>query len=241
MTWRSLAVLALVVVAGGLAACGGGSGTKPKKPAAPGEAVQPPGVYTYATTGADRVKAIVTGRHDYPPQTPITVIREGCGVTERWDPLPERWSESSFCLMGKRWRLSSIVDYHSFFGESLRQRYDCRGRFVPRPALIRAGFTWVDRCTGPGATATLRGEALGPRRLEVEGKPVETVLVRLRAELSGRVRGVNVSNSWLRRTDGLLVRREVTSDTDVDSSVGKVKGIERYSLRLRSLEPSFAP
>jgi hypothetical protein len=233
-------VLVLVLAAGWLTACGGGahSSTGKSPPAAAGAAVQKPGTYSYATRGADRVDAILTGRHRYPPLTTVTVVRQGCSLVERWDALAERWSESRSCVAGNRWRLVSLVDYHEFFGESVEQHYDCEGRFIPRPALVHTGFRWTDRCRAPGATATLDGTVVRTQTLAVDGKPARTVLLRLRARLRGRIRGSNVVDSWLLRSTGLLVRREVRSDLALDSSVGKVKGTERYSLRLRSLEPA---
>ena len=232
------ALAALVIVAGALAGCGdSGTSKSAASPTSAAAAVQKSGAYSYTTNGADRVEAIISGRHDYPKVTTVSVTRNGCDLTERWDALPERWSQSTSCIVGARWRLLSLVDYHEFFGESLQQRYDCQGRFVPRPPVIRAGYRWSDRCRSPGSTATLDGTALGTKTLEVGGKRVQTVLLRLRAQLRGRIRGTNVIDSWLLRSTGLLVRREVRTDTVVESSVGTVTGREQYSLELRSLTP----
>ena len=44
-------------------------------------------------------------------------------------------------------------------------------------------------------------------------------------------------DSWLRRSDGLLLRRTFESETRVRSVVGIVPDRERYSLRIRSLQP----
>jgi hypothetical protein len=235
---RMKPVLALLLAASMLAGCGGGSGSPlPRTPPPPAAATQKPGTYSYATRGFDSVRALVTGRHEYPPRTTVTVSKEGCTLLERWDAFPERWSESRSCIEGDRWRLASLVDYHEFFGESLRERYDCSGELIPRPAQIRTGFRWTDSCRALDGAAALGGTALGGRTLKVGGKRVRTVLLRLRATLRGRVRGLNVVDSWLLRSNGLLVRREVRSDTRVDSAVGTVAGVERYTLRLRSLEP----
>jgi hypothetical protein len=238
-----LIFLALVLAAAWSTGCGEESGSSARETPPPraGAAVQKPGAYSYATDGSDRVETFVSARHRYPSSTTVTVARRGCTLLERWDALPERWSESRSCVSGTRWRLVSLVDYHEFFGESIEQRYDCAGRFIPRPALVRIGFRWTDRCRAPGATATIDGRVVGTQRLAVAGKPAPTVLLRLRARLRGRIRGENVIDSWLLRSTGLLVRREVRSDTVVDSSVGRVKGRERYSLRLRSLDPAAGP
>jgi hypothetical protein len=236
--WPLPACLLLLLAAGWMTACGEGSHSAGNSsPPAAGTAVQKAGTYSYATQGADRVNAVVTGRHRYPRLTTVTVFRQGCNLVERWDALAERWSESRSCVAGRRWRLVSLVDYHEFFGESVEQHYDCEGRFVPRPALVRTGYRWTDHCRAPGATATLDGTVVRMENLAVEGKRVPTVLLRVRARLNGRIRGRNVIDSWLLRSTGLLVRRDVRSDLVLDSSLGKVEGTERYSLRLRSLEP----
>jgi hypothetical protein len=232
-----------VLFAAALSACGGGdsgSSTRETLPQA-GAAVQTPGTYRYATAGSDRVETFVSARHRYPPSTTVTVAREGCNLVEHWTALAERFSESRSCVVGKKWRLVSLTDYHEFFGESVHQSYDCDGRFIPRPALMHIGFRWTDHCRAPGATATLDGTVVRTERLTVAGKPAPTVLLRLRARLRGRIRGRNVIDSWLLRSTGLLVRRAVRSDTVLESSVGEVKGAERYSLRLRSLEPAAGP
>jgi hypothetical protein len=226
----------VLLLAISIAGCGSDN-SPPSHPASPGEAVQKPGPYAYTTRGFDSVEAILPSRHDYPAETTVTVSRAGCGIAERWDARPERWSVSRFCLDGDRWRLRSIVDYHEFFGQSVTEQYDCTGTLIPRPALIQRGLHWTDRCSSARGSATIRGSALGAEELEIGGKKVSTVRFRLRARLRGSVRGVNVSDSWLLRTTGLLVRREVTSTTEVDSQVGPVHGRERYSLALRSLEP----
>jgi hypothetical protein len=235
MTRRSAVVLVLLLA---ISIAGCGSDNSPPGSAPAGEAVQKPGAYTYATRGFDRVSAVLPSRHDYPAETTVTVSRSGCGIAERWDALPERWSVSRFCIDGRRWRLRSIIDYHEFFGQSVREQYDCTGPLIPRPDLVRKGLRWTDRCTSQQGTATVRGSALGTRVLEVDGKKVTTGVFRLRARLRGSIQGVNVTDSWLLRTTGLLVRREVTSTTVVDSQVGPVDGREHYSLMLRSLDPA---
>jgi hypothetical protein len=44
-------------------------------------------------------------------------------------------------------------------------------------------------------------------------------------------------HSWLRRSDGLLLRRTFRSDSRVEALVGSVPAREQYELRLRSLTP----
>ena len=158
-------------------------------------------------------------------------------MTERWDALPERWAEWRYCVTGDTWQLRSVTDHHEFFGQVQEDSYRCSGRRVPRPAQIKEGFRWTDRCRAPRVSVVARGEVLSIAPLSAAGASVEAVRLRIRAAFSGRVTGGYVMESWLRRTDGLLLRRTLDSETRVRSPVGTVPARERYSLRIRSLQP----
>jgi hypothetical protein len=232
---RSLA--ALVAAAVGIAACGGSGPTKPAEKPAVHRTFQPPGTYSYGTRGFERLNAVVSSRHGYPRTSPVTVTARGCGFTERWKPRPERSSEWQFCVEGRRWRLSVLLDDHEFFGQLVRQRFACRGPFVPRPTVVPVGFRWVDRCRGAGSRATVAYEAVREQSLVVGGQRVKTVFVRAHARLRGRIDGENLYESWLSRENGLLIRRAVSSHTSIDTPFGRVADRERYTLKLRSLTP----
>jgi hypothetical protein len=232
---RSLAALAAVAV--WVSACGGSEPQKPSPQPPEDATLEAPGTYSYTTRGFERLKAVFSSSHRYPRSSTVTIAREGCGFTERWEPRPERTSEWRFCVAGRRWRLAVLLDDHEFFGQLVRQRFICRGPFVPRPTVVAVGFRWTDRCRGAGSRVTVRYTVVRKQTLRVGGKRVRTVLVRARAQLHGRIDGLNLYESWLSRADGLLVQRDVTSDTAIDTPFGKVTDRERYSLRLRSLSP----
>lgn len=224
------AFLALLAPSG----CGEDSGgSAPARPAG----VQQPGVYEYATEGVERIGGPLPGRHQYNPSSTIAVDFSGCDLTERWDALPERWTEWRYCVTGDTWQLRSVTDHHEFFGQVEQYSYRCSGRRVPRPAQIKEGFRWTDRCRARGVTAIARGEVVSIAPLTAAGERVAAVHLRIRATLSGRVAGGSVMDSWLRRSDGLLLRRFLDSETRVRAVVGTVPDRERYSLRIRSLQP----
>jgi hypothetical protein len=229
----------LIAVALWLAACGGAGDGAAHRSQAPraDTTIQPSGVYTYATRGFERLSAVFASRHDYPRVSRVDVQRGGCGFSERWQPRPERWSEWRYCIAGSRWRLETLLDYHEFFGQAVRQRFACQGRFVPRPTKVPVGFRWTDRCRGAGSRVTVRYRALRDETVSAGGKRVKTVLVRAQAQLRGQIAGVNVIDSWLSRANGLLVRRAVTSATAIGSPFGKLRDSERYALTIRSLKP----
>jgi hypothetical protein len=226
----ALALLVLVPVA-----CGNGDGDQ--APTRPVANAQPEGVYRYATSGFERIGGPLPGRLAYPPTTTITVERFGCTLVERWEARPERYAEWRYCITDATWRLRSVTDYHEFFGNAQRRAYRCSGRPVPRPARIETGFRWTDRCRARRTTAVARGEVLGNEPVRVGGERVPAVRLRVSTRLGGDVRGAYVMESWLRRSDGLLLRRTFRSDTRVDAIVGSVPAHEQYELRLQSLTP----
>jgi hypothetical protein len=199
---------------------------------------QPPGTYRYETEGFERIGGPLPGRLSYPRTTRITVERYGCTLSERWDARPERYAEWRYCITGTTWRLRSVTDYHEFFGNAQRRAYRCSGRPVPRPARIRDGFSWADRCRARRTKAVASGEVVANELVTVGGERISAVHLRVRTRLGGDVRGAYTMDSWLRRADGLLLRRSFRSDSRVDAIVGSVPAHEEYELRLRSLAPA---
>ena len=227
--------ISAVVLVFALGGCGGDSGgdSQPKRPAG----VQPDGVYEYSTGGFEQIGGPLPGRNRYRTTSTVRVDISGCDLTERWDARPERWAEWRYCITGDTWRLESVTDHHEFFGQIEENSYRCSGRRVPRPARIGQGFRWTDRCRASRIAAVARGQVVSIGPVTAAGEQVEAVRLRIRTAFTGRVTGGYVMDSWLRRSDGLLLRRTFASATRVRSPVGIVPARERYSLRIRSLTP----
>lgn len=228
---------ALIVLALGLGAAACGDDSKEAAPVPPAAGVQPSGIYEYATTGFERIGGPLPGSHRYGPTSTIRVDVAGCDLTELWEPRPERSAEWHYCVTGTTWRLESVTDYHEFFGQAERYSYRCSGRRVPRPAQIEEGFRWTDRCRARRISAVARGEVVAVEPVPAAGTRVDAVHLRISTVLRGRVTGAYVMDSWLRRTDGLLLRRTLDSETRLRSAVGTVPDRERYALKIRSLKP----
>jgi hypothetical protein len=235
---RHARVAAAACAAAGLllVACGGDA-NEVAEPAKPAAVVQPTGVYRYATEGFERIGGPLPGRLSYPATTTIAVDSFGCTLEERWEARPERYAEWRYCVTGETWRLRSVTDYHEFFGNAQRRAYRCSGRAVPRPARIPEGFRWTDRCRARRTIAVARGEVVGVEPVRVGAAAVPSVHLRVRTRLRGDVRGRYTMDSWLRRSDGLLLRRTFSSDSRVDAIIGSVPAHEEYRLRLRSVTP----
>jgi hypothetical protein len=233
---RLLPALAACLLTGLPAAGCGDGGDGDEEPATP-RTVQATGVYRYATEGSERIGGPLPGRIAYPATSTVTVDRIGCELSERWDAGPERWAQWRYCVTGGTWRLRGVTDHHEFFGRVERYSYRCSGRSVPRPDRIAEGFRWTDRCRAEGIGAVAQGMVVAIDPIEAAGSLQLAVHLRVRASFSGKVRGGYTMDTWLRRSDGLLLRRTMRSSTTVDSIVPDVPVRERYTLRLRSTRP----
>ena len=201
-------------------------------------AVPRSGVYRYATRGSERFESILDGRHDYSGISTVTVSRTDCGLLERWDALDERWTAWEDCMTPERARLRSLTEFHEFYGRSKRLHYRCSSGLLPRATRMSAGRRWTDSCTSSDGAMVLRQRIVGPETLTVAARPVGTVHVHIDASLSGQARGVTTIDSWLLRSNGLLVQRSLRSDVRIGGTpFGDVSHHERYAIELRSLEP----
>ncbi len=196
------------------------------------------GVYRYTTRGSEVFDSLLDGRHDYSGTTTITVSRSDCGLSGRWDALDQRWTEWDDCITRQRARRRSLTQFHEFFGRSKRLHYRCSGRYLQRTTNMSTGRRWTDRCTSSDGSMVLRGRIVGPETLSVAGRPVDTVHVHIDGRLSGQARGTMTIDSWLLRSNGLLVQRTLRSDMRIGGTpLGDVSHRERYAIHLRSLKP----
>ena len=74
---------------------------------------------------------------------------------------------------------------------------------------------------------------VGSGRLRSRGRRVAAVRLRTRARFGGVIRGTSTIDSWLSRSDGLVLRRAVRSASRVESPIGTVGARERYEIQLR--------
>jgi hypothetical protein len=197
-----------------------------------------PGVYVLATEGGDEVTVLGGSEHTYPPQTTITVTREGCGVRFRWDALGERWEEWMVCPDGKRLEVREIVTYHQFFGKSDRREYFCGEDSTYSPGVVKAGTTWSGVCSGTdGTTGTAKGELVGVEFLSVGGTRVRTLHIRVSITFSGVTDGTRESEFWFVAATGFPIVTVATDDLETDSVLGRTRYLEHYRAELTSLEP----
>lgn len=202
-----------------------------------GDPIPPFGVYRYSTRGSEGIEteAASTG-HNYGSLTAITLTPTQCGVTERWQPLAQSWTEGELCLHSKTSTVVAERNFHEFFGESKLTRYRCVGGRVPYSAELRPGMHWVTSCKSDSGTVIDHEEVLGVGKVMVNGKLIDAVHLHSSVKLNGEPDGTDAQDSWLRRSDGLLLRRIETSKAHVDAGGGG-EFSQHYEIELISAEP----
>lgn len=198
--------------------------------------VPEPGVYRYRTTGEEAFDALIASTHDLDGISTITLTITECGIREYWRVLEERWSKADLCLGRQGARLKRLTEFHEFFGQSRLTEYRCRERKVPFTRDLQVGMSWQTDCRTKESRVQTRArvEALEP--VVVGGTRYPAVRISSRTTLTGDPSGTASRVSWLRRSDGLLLKRTSTSSAQVED-VGGGQVHEEFKLELISVTP----
>lgn len=191
-------------------------------------------VYVYDTTGYEEVDALAGARHDYPPETFVTVQPGGCGDVFRWQAIEERWATWEVCDV-QRLEVSRIESFHRWFGVDDVQRYECTppaSYLPPSPSTD----TWTFTCVAADRTEETSATAVDLETLVVDGQDVDALHVRFTTTLTGDSTGGSVIDRWF-GSDGLLLREVSSTASASRSAIGTVNYIEEYEITLRSLQP----
>lgn len=197
-----------------------------------------PGVYVYVTEGTERIDLLGGTTHDYPAETTLTVTGTDCGVRQLWRPIEERWDEEELCATEAGLERRTLRTHHQFFGFADDQDFACRDGYVVFPVDPVPGDEWTTDCQADDTHLTGTGTVVGFEEREVAGQPVDTVHVRIEETASGSSTGPSSDDYWLRRSDGLLIERVSSVQTQSASPVGTASYDEQFSLHLTSLTPS---
>jgi hypothetical protein len=211
----------------------------PPRPSRPQQEARPAqGVYAYATTGSEEVDVLGGSSHTYPDTTYVTLRHSACGFDVRWQPLEERWDDTSLCASDGRTEIRRYTMYHEFFQRGVEERFDCEPgamRVFDRSAA--AGATWMGRCEGEQSRIDMAVRVVGAETLDVGGTPVQAVRMHYDGRMSGANNGTQVQERWIDPRTALLLRMTSVVEGVVTSPLGQSNYAERYELRLTSLQP----
>ena len=197
----------------------------------------PAGVYVYETSGYEEVDALGGARHDYPPETTITIRHDSCGVERRWEVFAERWDERTSCPTNAGEEQRTFTTRHEFFGQGDTRSFRFSAGSLAVPADSAPGTAWTLEAVADDGSFSGDGTVVSVETLRIDGEDVETIHVRVTTRTVGSARGESVRESWVRATDGLLVREEARTESSTDSPLGTVAYVEVYEILLRSLTP----
>jgi hypothetical protein len=190
------------------------------------------GLYSYATTGFETADALGGGRHDYPPETFLTLRAEGCGTVVRWQALKERWEEDLICDDGTLRRIDS---YHEWFGVSDLHQYRCEAGAHAYP--WDGETSWSFTCSTDVTFETYTYDVVGIEELVIDGEAVPTLHLRILSEITGETTGEAEMHEWVLPGTHLVVKRTVRGDNVTDTRIGDVGYHEEYEAVLTSLNP----
>lgn len=211
---------------------------EPTEPATPAFAPPAPGVYSYATSGSERID-LAGASHTYPEETYAIVRRgDGCRWSVEHRVIEEHVDLREMCTTADD--VSLLVDerHVTFFGQTDGVRYVCDppASFGMRsPEGSRAEGT----CVGDDGDTEVAyvGQVLGTEVIDVGGVDVEAVRVHIDFTMTGTVRGTATADRWLHPETGLDLRLDRTTDTRARSAWGDIRYQEQASFRLLSLTP----
>lgn len=201
-------------------------------------ALPEPGVYRYLTTGEESVDILGGARHEYPAETTITVLPDGCGVLLRWDALVERREEWRLCATVAGVELQPLgFKYQEFFSQPKPEDIVCdtTALLVPADPELRP-VTELDCLLGDDPWFPV-WEVLGLEEQEVEGAPVPVARVRMTVDDPESEHWEVTSIDWWLAPSGLPVRAEAAKRSRSPSPIGGVVYEETFTLSLVSLTP----
>lgn len=195
-----------------------------------------PGVYRYETRGSESAQSpILDTTHDYDGVSTIVVSAGRCGVVERWQVLKGRWAEGESCPGPRGDRFTTATEFHEFFGFEQEDSFRCSGIAMPRLEQS-AGVRFSSSCESEDSSVSNASRVIGFGTVTVAGEPFEAIHTESRSELEGEFTGTARREEWRRRSDGLLLRRAVSTTTDTGLG-GGTHYTEQYTIELLDTQP----
>lgn len=199
-----------------------------------GKPTEPPlGVYRYATRGSESVDSpVLNTSHDYDGISTIVLSAGPCAERERWQVLDGRWTEGELCPGAHRTTTGTVTEFHEFFGTAQRDAFRCHGDAT----ALKPGARLTSSCHSDSASISTTSHVLGRGNIVVGGVAYDTTQIDSRSVFGGENSGTALRREWRRRSDGLLLRRTVSSEAD-SSIAGGTHYSEQYTIRLLSTTP----
>ena len=198
----------------------------------------PPGVYRYRTSGGEQLSLGGIAR-TFPAVTQMIVTGTRCATMD-WEPFEQHVEGLVECpATGQGVRVDSLPTYEEIAG--IRSTTDIRCPpdaylVPPRPAV---GATWRATCAAPGTAVAYAGQLLGTSSVDVAGRVVPALHVRITLTISGAESGSNPTDYWLAERSGVILRQQETVALGQrNGPLGSVRYSEEMTISLDALSPT---
>jgi hypothetical protein len=201
------------------------------------------GTGLYQASTATRLAARSRWRRtSFQPRMPMTASQPSpsapgsCGDIERWEVLRERWTETEWCGAPGGTEAWKVTEFHEFFGTEKKDTFKCQGESIRQPPFENGSTRSRNRCESSGSSALGTARFQGFVPVEVNGEEYEAAHIFSQSVVEGDTSGTTETEDWRRRSDGLLLRRQVSSDA-LTNAGGGARYIESYRIELIDPHP----
>lgn len=196
-----------------------------------------PGVYPYRTTGGESLSILGESR-SFPVHTDI-VVSDGPGActTVSWVPIVQHTETTTACpAAGHAVAVSDFVTHEVISGTITTTVIDCPSTMYLVPPLAQPGARWSAIChqVSPAENVVVDGTVVDAPSLEVGGRMVPTLHVRLTLDFVGIASGTSPTDYWISTAKGLIVRQQETTHITQQG----VRYTEEMAADLLSLTPA---
>lgn len=195
------------------------------------------GVYPHATEGYERTDAVGGSRHDYPAESSVVVRHTDCGLTTRWQPLKERWDETSFCSVGSALEIRNYSMYHEFFQKGQQDDYRCPPGSIVFDRNEPVGAAWMWHCDNENASVDTQTRVVAIEPVTIDGRKIDAVRMRYQSRLTGSTEGAQLQERWIDPESGMVLRLTSEVSVKTDSPFGRVNYEEKYIIQIKTLTP----
>jgi hypothetical protein len=196
------------------------------------------GVYTYRTTGGERI-SLGGAHHDYPPETTGTVTHiGGCRWRIENDVIKEHTDVRTFCSGSKDLFQEEQARWVTFYGKREGEDITFTPHQLVNDVAETAGAKATSRGSDPqGDGVQVTRTYLGRVPIDIGGTTISSVRVHLTGTSSGSSYGTFVDDLWLDPVTGLTLRWDRSVDSHSNAFGANVHYTENASFVLESLTP----
>jgi len=206
-------------------------------PTAPPVALPADGVYTYRTTGGERI-SFGGGHHDYPERTYASVkAQRGCVWRLEHTIIAEHTEERSFCTRSAMVALVTETVAITFFGHTDGGTYRCEPPLPFGDGARRAGSSLRVTCANGEERVDSTVRFLAPEAITVGDTVVRALRVTIDGVVSGRATGTSHSDVWVHPVTGMLLKLSRVVHSESEAFGTTVSYDEEATFVLASLRP----